>query len=437
MRLGRGRVWLGLTGGRRREISPKPIVLIPVSERFSPEAASGLPDPERRRRAAHWAASQALPSTDAEEWRYSPIEDFDLEQFSPQRTQPVGVAPSVDGPAAATITLINGYVTEVSVDPGWAAKGLEIGAGALDRGEPSEPDTKFDGLHAAFSPTALIVTVPDGLQVTEPIVVLEHHTGDSVAAFPHVRISVGEGAEAAAVVYQTSTDTPALIVGLTDLVVAEHGTLRYEVVQNLGAETWLIGQLNAEADSRATVAAAIAAFGGRYSRVRCDTDLIGRSAHGDLAAAYYADGSQTLDFRTFQRHRAPNTTSDLLFKGASDDQASSIYTGLIHIHPQGAGSNAYQTNRNIKLSEDAWAWSVPNLEIENNDVRCSHASTVSPIDEDQQFYLQSRGVPPVAADELIVAGFFDETLRRFSSAVAAQVRTLIAAKLRSRVERVA
>ena len=117
-----------------------------------------------------------------------------------------------------------------------------------------------------------------------------------------------------------------------------------------------------------------------------------------------------LDFRTFQDHAAPDTTSNLLFKGAVGDQAASVYTGLIQVEKNARGTNAFQTNRNLKLSDDAWAESVPNLEIENNDVHCSHASTVGPIDEDQRFYLESRGVPPEVAERLIVAGFFDEVL---------------------------
>ena len=117
-----------------------------------------------------------------------------------------------------------------------------------------------------------------------------------------------------------------------------------------------------------------------------------------------------LDLRTFQEHRAPDTTSNLLFKGAVGDHSHSVYTGLIRIKPDARGSNAVQTNRNLKLSEHAWAESVPNLEIENNDVHCSHASTVGPVDEDQRFYLESRGVPTAVADRLIVGGFFDEVL---------------------------
>ena len=116
------------------------------------------------------------------------------------------------------------------------------------------------------------------------------------------------------------------------------------------------------------------------------------------------------DFRTLQDHLAPKTTSDLLFKGAMQGHAKSVYTGLIHIGKDAKGSSAFQTNRNIKLSEGAWAESVPNLDIENNDVHCSHASAVGPVDEEQRFYLESRGIPSGVAERLIVIGFFDEVL---------------------------
>ena len=188
-------------------------------------------------------------------------------------------------------------------------------------------------------------------------------------------------------------------------------------------------------EEHAALSSALISFGGKYARLRTDSDLAGRGAKGELIGAYFCDGDQILDYRTFQQHIAPDTLSDLLFKGTVDDQAGSVYTGMIHIHPDGAGSNAFQTNRNIKLGEDAWAWSVPNLEIENNEVRCSHASTVSPVDPDQRFYLHSRGVPPAVADRLIVAGFYEEALRRVPVAAAARIaRSLISDKLDERLE---
>ena len=118
------------------------------------------------------------------------------------------------------------------------------------------------------------------------------------------------------------------------------------------------------------------------------------------------------DFRVIQSHEAPHTSSDLLFKGAVQDHARSVYTGLISIDENARQTSAHQTNRNLALSEGAWAESVPNLDIRTNDVSCSHASTVGPIDAEQRFYLESRGVPPEVAERLVVLGFFDEVIDR-------------------------
>ena len=171
-------------------------------------------------------------------------------------------------------------------------------------------------------------------------------------------------------------------------------------------------------------------LGGSYARLRTDCTLSGRGATGDLLAAYFGDGDQTLDFRTFQHHDAPDTTSNLLFKGAVGGRSRSVYTGLIKVSKDARGTNAFQTNRNVKLSDDAWAESVPNLEIETNDVRCSHASTVGPVDPEQRFYLESRGVPPTIADRLIVAGFFDEVVRQLpGEALVDEVSQRISEKL--------
>ena len=132
-------------------------------------------------------------------------------------------------------------------------------------------------------------------------------------------------------------------------------------------------------EAEATVAAAAAGFGGDYARLRTDCRLVGRGATGDLLAVYFGEGDQMLDFRTFQDHAAPDTTSNLLFKGAVGGRARSrLHRASSGCGKDARGTNAFQTNRNIKLSDDAWAESVPNLEIENNDVRCSHASAVGP-----------------------------------------------------------
>ncbi len=409
--------------------------LLPVD---TPPALSDFDDSARRIAAFTAAVESPAPSAEAEEWRYSPIGEFSADAYQPRLAAPAGSASSDGGVRtghAASIGIVDGWITSIDVDPGWEAKGLAISDAASSDRAVSVPDAgRFDHLHLAFSPSTLDISVPAGLTVTEPIVITSHLTaGDgATAAFPHVRVSTGADAEVSVVEYQTS-DGAGLSVPLVELAAASASRLSHVVVQQLHRDTWQLGRLVSTAADQSTLSSGIAAFGGGYARVRTDTSLDGRGATGNLVAVYYGDEEQVHDFRTFQHHRGPGTLSDLLFKGAVDDNAGSIYTGLIEIHEDGAGSNAHQTNRNVKLSEDAWAWSVPNLEIRNNDVRCSHASTVSPVDIDQQFYLQARGVPPTIADRLIVAGFFDEVLQRLGDPeVDTLVRGLISAKLDGR-----
>ena len=226
-----------------------------------------------------------------------------------------------------------------------------------------------------------------------------------------------------------------LLLPATSITLAGAARVGYVGVQQLDRAAWSVGTLDIEADAQASVTAGLAGFGGDYTRVRTDCRLVGRGATGDLLAAYFGDGDQTLDYRTFQDHVAPDTTSNLLFKGAVSDRSRSVYTGLIRVAKGARGTNAFQTNRNIKLSEEAWAESVPNLQIENNDVHCSHASAVGPIDEEQRFYLESRGVPTRVAERLIVAGFFAEVFDRLpandlrpalDAAVAAKLSAVLA-----------
>jgi Fe-S cluster assembly protein SufD len=174
----------------------------------------------------------------------------------------------------------------------------------------------------------------------------------------------------------------------------------------------------------------VVALGGRYARLRSESLLAGSGAESDLTAVYFGDGHQMLDFRTLQDHAAPHTRSDLLFKGAVEDTAQSVYSGLIRIRDVAQGTQAFQTNRNLVLTEGAEAKSVPNLEIEADDVKCSHASTVGPIDDDQLYYLATRGVPPEEAERLIVLGFFDDVFDRLP------LPSLVAPLRRSVIEKI-
>ena len=180
-------------------------------------------------------------------------------------------------------------------------------------------------------------------------------------------------------------------------------------------------------------AARRSSLGGDYARLRSETLLTGEGGESDQLAVYFADESQMLDFRTLQDHDAPRTRSNLLFKGAVEDVARSVYSGLVRLRTTAQKANAFQTNRNLVLSEGAHAESIPNLEIEANDVKCSHASTVGPIDDDQLYYLESRGIPPDDAERLIVLGFFDDVLERLPvSALTDGLRHSVVDKLEHR-----
>jgi Fe-S cluster assembly protein SufD len=408
-----------------------------TSATFDPAVARALPGPDwlrdRRSAAVERAAALELPTTDEEVWRYSRIDELDLEAFTWPSAEMLTEAPAgiadvppdaralVDAVAdrAGSVIVANGRVVQVELDGVWAGRGVTLGRLAdLTDGDRllaaslvsagGAPDL-FGALTQAFSdPVALVV--PPRVHVDQPFVVVDWNDAEAAVSFPHLMVSLGEDAEARVVEHHAGADVAALVLPLIDLDVGPAARLGYLNVQQRGSRTWQIASQQSRVERQATLVAAQAALGGDYARTRADCRLVGRGATGNLLAVYFGEGSQTLDFRTFQDHAAPDTTSNLLFKGAVGGHSRSVYTGLIRVRPEGRGTNAFQTNRTIKLSDHAWAESVPNLEIENNDVHCSHASAVGPIDEEQRFYLESRGVPPEVAERLLVAGFFDEVL---------------------------
>lgn len=391
----------------------------------TPELAAKLDGPEwlraRRVAAAQRLAGASLPTTDEEVWRYSRISDLDLDRFHLGAEPPQGELPeavqslldTIEAPAGVVV-VHNGHIMHRQLDPRWEAEGVTLGSLASegDHSLLADPhEDLFASLNDAFSAHPVLVNVPDGVALDAPVVVVNWIDEEGLLTLPRLVVRAGADAEVNVLDWAGSPDgLVALSVPRTELEVGQAARVGLASIQVLGNATWQVGtQLSTVAD-QGTLRSFTAAFGGDYARLRTDCRLEGRGSSGDLFALYFGTGDQTLDFRTFQDHAGPDTTSNLLFKGAVDGRSRSVYTGMIQVRPEGRGTNAFQTNRNIKLSPDAWAESVPNLQIENNDVACSHASTVGPIDEEQQFYLESRGVPPEAAERLIVGGFFDEVI---------------------------
>jgi len=344
-----------------------------------------------------------LPSPESEVWRYSRIAELDLAAFTP-------------APLTTTVTGAEGLVA----DP---ARTAELVASMTVH-------DVFDELNAAHHQTVEI-HVPAGKVLTEPIVVTHHVSISGSASYPRLVVHAGADSEFTVVErFESAPGIVALVVPRLVLHASQAARVNYLGV-NLVAETvWLLGHQQATGERDSTTLLATVALGGDYARVRTDARVVGQGATTKQVALYYADGNQMHDFRTLQDHIAPKTNSDLLFKGAVQDHAKSVYTGLIRIREEARGSSAFQTNRNLTLSEGAWAESVPNLDIQTNDVKCSHASTVGPIDEEQRFYLESRGIPPQIAERLVVLGFFDDVLSALPvGSLRPELRARVAAKL--------
>jgi Fe-S cluster assembly protein SufD len=391
----------------------------------------------RRLAAAERFAAGSLPHPSEEIWRYSRISELDLDAYRPALGAPdgagdIGNIPEGTSDRSALVVVHNGRVARIEIDPGMAARGLVVAdVTTLDDGEDLLGRTAvadaFTELNSAFLPGATVVRIPRGLVVERPIVIVHHLDGDGIASFARTIVQAGDNSDATVIEHQSSSDVTAFSDPVVDLDVGDSARLRYLNVQDLGSRVFQVGYQASRVGRDATLQSSVVALGGDYARVRTDSRIDGKGGTSYLTAVYFADGARMHDFRTIQDHIAPKTTNDLLFKGAVSDHARSVYSGLIRVGKEARGTNAYQTNRNLVLSEGAGAESVPNLEIETNDVICSHASAVGPIDDEQRYYLESRGIPPEVAERLIVLGFFGEVLDRLpaSDAIAGLRATLV------------
>jgi len=402
------------------------------SSTFSIDAVSALGGPEwlRRCRAEAWGRFDAAPlPTEAEEvWRYSRINQLDLNSFVPTTAadatadvlaEEATVLLTAVGRRGGLLVVRNGVVVSAELDTSAADQGVVLAslAGAVDGeqllGSVASPVDSFVDLASALLADGAALVVPPGVVLADPIVVLQIVDAPGASVFPRLVVRMGEGAQATVVEHLSSPEGQSTFVdSVVELDVADAARLAYLGIQQFGGDTWQVGYQASRVGRDAGLESSVVALGGGYARLRVDTRLAGPGGTSTLRAAYFGDGNQMHDFRTMQDHAAPKTTSDLLFKGAVQDSSDAVYTGLIRVRPGAGGTNAFQTNRNLVLSDGANAYSVPNLEIEENDVRCSHATAVGPIDEDQRYYLESRGVPPEMADRLIVLGFFDEIVER-------------------------
>ncbi len=273
---------------------------------------------------------------------------------------------------------------------------------------------KFAAMAGALANRGVLLYVPKGVTVDEPLHSMLWGPGSGLAYFSHILVWVDDRASVTYVHEASSptADKQTLHAGIVELHVGQEANLRFVELQSWGEHVWNFSHERARLKRDATLDWIFGALGSRLTKNFSEINLEGEGSTARMSGFYFTDGEQHLDHDTQQNHLAPHTTSDLLFKGALEDKSRSVWQGMIHVDPIAQRTDGYQANRNLVLSKHARADSIPGLEILADDVRCTHGATVGKIDETELFYLLSRGIPDRDARRLIVEGFFDPIMHR-------------------------
>jgi Fe-S cluster assembly protein SufD len=376
-----------------------------------------------------------LPSTSDEHWRFTDLRGFDPDAFA--QNGHVSVPGTGTGPEESMLDIATAAVAQVT------EAGVEI-VNAPD-GVTFEPlgdhellgtlvgsDEKFAAHNAAAWKYGLLVRVPRGVELAQPLYVRIASAVADAALFWRLLVVAEEGSRFSFIEEHTSAepDLAGYSNSVAEIFVRDGAKLEYVSIQNLSQETWLFAAHRATVGRDAELDWVAGGFGSKKGKVWIRNDLAGQGATSRVTGAYFADGAQHLDYDTLQEHVAPNTTSDFAFKGALRDKATAVWRGMIRVEKDAQKTNAYQENRNLLLSPEAHADSIPGLEIEANDVRCTHGATVSQVDRDELFYCMARGLSRGEAERLIVRGFYQEIFDRIELE---PVRNALQSALESRI----
>ncbi len=354
-----------------------------------------------------------FPDTTQEAWRFTDLRGFDPEAFA------ANGATTVARPGSMLDLEVSGLasVGEAGIEIERAPDGITFEPLSDDHPRLHElvgTDEKFAAHNAALWQHGLLVHVPKGVVLEKPLYVrIASSVADSSLFFRLLVIAEPESRFTLVEEYVSeSPDLPAYTNAAVELFVGQGAKLEYVSIQNLSRETWHFASHHARVERDAELDWVAGGFGSKKGKTRIQNDLAGPGATSRVTGAYFADGDQHLDYDTFQEHIAPNTESDFAFKGALRDSATAVWRGMIRVEEDAQKTNAYQENRNLLLSENAHADSIPGLEILANDVRCTHGATIGQVDREMLFYLMARGLSRAEAERLIVRGFFNDILDR-------------------------
>lgn len=393
-------------------------------------ASERLGEPEwlAERRLAAWKTWQntPLPTTSDEPWRRTDLRGLPADQFA---LAPVddGLPTALDAEEGESTLLIRpGYEPELQLTEALEQSGAIFCDWATAVSQHSElleqhlgsavPDDegKFSALAAALSTDGIFVYVPKDVSLEAPLRSMLWAPGTGKAVFSRVLLVVEQGANAT-VVHESASPTVeggTLHAGIVEVLVGPNAQLTLVEIQNWGEHVWNFTHERAKLAQDAQLDWVFGSVGSRLTKNFSELSLDGRGSEGRWSGFYFADGRQHLDHDTQQNHFAPDTTSDLLFKGALVDRSRSVWQGMIYVAPGAQRTDGYQANRNLLLSKKARADSIPGLEIQADDVRCTHGATVSQLEEEPIFYLMSRGIPRPQAERLVVEGFFESVFAR-------------------------
>ena len=362
-------------------------------------------------------------------WEFTPIDTLDLDRFAPA----AGGAGS--GPMSLDVAIVPGEADPVADAP--VVMPLALAAerlpGVVERhlGSLVEPDSPFSARNDAYWTDGALVYVPRHVTVEEPIVLTNVLAQDGSALHWRTLVVLDEGAEAT--VFDQTVGGGAdegLVNGVVELVVGENATLRYVGVQDVSERTWVFGNERATVQRDGTLDWVTLGFGGANGKIFLETTLAEPGSSARVTGGYALHGRQHLDFDTRQEHAAPDTVSDLAYRGILADRASAVWRGMIKVDPDAQRVDAFQESRNLLVSKKAHADAIPGLEILANDVRCTHAAAIAQIDPEQLFYLRSRGLSDERARRLVIEGFLGALLERFDEAA---LRDALAAALDRRL----
>jgi Fe-S cluster assembly protein SufD len=412
-------------------------------------------------RKAGWDRFNALPMPRRldEKWRFANTAEITLEGFA-AAPEPDSCVQSrilekshlVDD-ASARLVFVDGHlVLNTGISSELTAKGVIFESLAdavkhrpallekhLLKSGTNLGGDKFLALHQAYAETGYVLYIPAGVTVEKPFVVYNWTSAPGAAVFPHALVVAEENAKVSIVdFFLSDTETaPALAISASDIHAAHGAGVFRKVVQNWN-ESVHSHQIDCtHAGREAEVTTVAVNLGAKRARFENAIRINGKAAKVNLYGLTVADNNQEFDQRTFQAHGAPGAYSDLLYKNALLDNARTIFSGMIHVAPDAQQTDAYQTNRNLLLSPDAEANSLPGLEIEANDVKCSHGATTAQIDESELFYFQARGIHRETAKELLVFGFFEEIIGKVDSEeLAGVLREFVHSKFRRRASAV-